>query len=96
MRWVIKGSDGWSSMPYRDRRHLREALRVVRDSFTTMSDNHTVTYKVTRLVTKREKLKRDLLVKSSSFEKDARMHAPADRHWYEGYARALRDVAGLL
>lgn len=53
-------------------------------------------FKLQRLVTKREKLKRKLLARSEQFEQDAQMHAPADKHWYRGYARALRDVAGML
>ena len=86
-------------------RHVQSGILGVRYdvralAITTLNEwrKHypTQTYKLVRLVTKREKLKRKLESDSDRMESMARGGFDSESMWQRGYARALRDIASQL
>ena len=53
-------------------------------------------YKLVRLVTKREKLKRSITLEAERFDKMGSERGSPEYLYYHGYARALRDIASQL
>lgn len=106
--WVIKNTRGdWVQTLEVDttdksaRKKFNDRVSAVVFMNMVRENSPEFTFHLVRLVTKREKLKRELLRGQGEYERRANVEAKIDRNsqyhgWYRGYARALRDVAGQL
>lgn len=98
MRYVIKDSEGayragTGLHPFKAKHAALDFLHELREG------PEGLTFKLYRLVSKREKLKRKLLTESDAHEGYAKNHEPLcvrGSEWHLGYARALRYVASQL
>jgi hypothetical protein len=79
---------------YDEVQHARFWLEYYRTSYKDTGRKYTLI----RFVSHREKLRRQLTERSDYYTREAKYDGLSERGvgWYEGYARALRDVAGQL
>lgn len=95
--WMNKDRSGTNAIRAERLVSDENDLRAVIKTFRSLFPGHT--YKLVRLVTKREKLKRSIESQERAASEKAATVPRAFRWslgWYEGYARALRDVASQL
>ena len=94
MKWQIRGANGWRDNEwYSNRKAAVEGIQLMRAELPRWT-----TYKLFVRLSRAERLKRKLLVRSKYYDEEAKYDGltTSEKVWYQAYARALRDVAGQL